>query len=112
MVTLQVFVPVQPDPLHPMKPLSGDAVAVRVTLAPCTKSWEQVAPQLMPAGELVTVPVPLPSRVTERVGDWASDWVMTKTVFPTRIRAVRRPLPVKGSTRVGYRSVPCRAPAG
>jgi hypothetical protein len=38
-------------------------VAVRVTLDPCVKGAEadrQVAKQLIPAGELLTVPVPVP----------------------------------------------------
>jgi hypothetical protein len=62
-VTMQAPVPLQ-APLHPEKvePLSG--VAVRVT----SEFWFQLAlhvvPQLIPAGELVTVPVPSPSLPT------------------------------------------------
>jgi hypothetical protein len=37
---------------------------VRVTLVPLEKSALQVAPQLIPAGALVTVPVPEPAGVT------------------------------------------------
>jgi len=63
-VTEQVPVPVH-APLQPEKvwPLAG--VAVSVTLVPEVKLAEQVAPQLMPAGKLVTVP--LPATVTLRV---------------------------------------------
>jgi len=43
------------------------AVAVKVTIVPSVYVAEQVDPQLMPAGELVTVPVPVPARLTLRV---------------------------------------------
>ena len=58
-VTIQVPVPVQ-IPLQPTKlePLAG--VAVSVTIVPSTKSVTQVVPQLIPAGALLTVPVPEP----------------------------------------------------
>ena len=39
-------------------------VAVRVTDAPVGKEWVQALPQLMPVGELVTVPLPVPSFTT------------------------------------------------
>ena len=35
-------------------------VAVRVTMVPEVNAWEQVGAQLIPAGELTTVPVPEP----------------------------------------------------
>ena len=53
-------------PDHPAKEEPGEATAVRVTGAPDGKEWEQVAPQLIAAGELVTVPEPVPALVTER----------------------------------------------
>jgi hypothetical protein len=43
------------------------AVAVKVTIVPSVYVAEHVDPQLMPAGELVTVPVPVPARLTLRV---------------------------------------------
>lgn len=66
-VTVQVFVPVQP-PDHPAKlePVAG--VAVRVTAVPALKLAEHVVPQLMPLGLLVTVPLPVPARVTLKLG--------------------------------------------
>ena len=72
-VTLQVVVPVQaPDQLAKVLPLAG--VSVNVTAVPCAKVAahvfvvelvvEAVLEQLMPAGLLVTVPVPPPAVAT------------------------------------------------
>ena len=57
-ITMQLPVPLQAPP-QPVKlqPLAG--VAVKVTGVPLEKFALQVAPQLMPAGELVTVPLPV-----------------------------------------------------
>jgi hypothetical protein len=62
-VMVHVLVPAQR--LHPAKldPLRG--VAVKVTAVPSWYVAEQVVPQLMPPGLLVTVPLPRPVRVTE-----------------------------------------------
>ena len=66
-VTVHVPVPVQPPPLQPVKvePVAGDAV--RVTAAPVVNEAEQVEPHEMPAGLLVTVPVPAPAFETVSV---------------------------------------------
>src|SRR5437899_1262843 len=66
-VTLQVPVPEQPPPLQPAKvePVAGFAVSV--TNVPLSNEAEQVTPQSIPGGLEVTVPLPEPSRVTERV---------------------------------------------
>src|SRR5207245_6577693 len=66
-VTVQVPVPAQPPPLQPVKVEPAAGAAVRVTAVPLGKLAAQVAPQLMPAGELVTVPLPVPDGVTVRV---------------------------------------------
>lgn len=65
-VTMQVPVPVH-APLQPanVDPLAGAAVSV--TGVPVAKLPEHVGPQLMPAGALVTVPLPLPAGVTVSV---------------------------------------------
>jgi hypothetical protein len=65
MVTVQAPVPVQ-APLQPAKTEPGEALWDRVTTVPCVKLAVQVPPQPMPAGLLVTVPVPLPAFATLR----------------------------------------------
>jgi hypothetical protein len=64
--TVQVPVPLQ-IPLHPANVESRLALGVSVTAAPLGKSLLQVLPQLIPEGEDVTLPVPLPSLVTVSV---------------------------------------------
>jgi hypothetical protein len=56
------------SPLHPSKTNPEFAVAVKVTTCPKANGTLQVAPQLMPAGLLVTVPVPVPTLVTVKAG--------------------------------------------
>jgi hypothetical protein len=67
MLTVQVVVlPVQsPDQLVNVDPAPG--AAVRVTDVPLLKDAEHVEPQLIPAGELVTEPEPVPASATDRV---------------------------------------------
>ena len=62
-VTVHVPVPEQPAPLQPVKVEPAAGVAVSVTTVPSLNDAEQVAPQLIPAGELVTVPEPVPAFV-------------------------------------------------
>jgi hypothetical protein len=66
-VTWQVPVPEQPPPDQPAKVEPPVGLAVSVTCAPWLNCEEQVVPQLMPAGELVTVPVPVPDLFTVSV---------------------------------------------
>ncbi len=54
-------------PLQPPKVESDAAVAVSVTMVPGLKLAEQLVLQLMPAGELVTVPLPVPVEDTIRL---------------------------------------------
>jgi hypothetical protein len=58
---------VQPVPLQPAKVDPAAALAVKMTTVPLLKVPEQVLPQFMPIGELVTVPVPVPALTSERV---------------------------------------------
>ncbi len=60
-------VPEQPPPDQPAKAEPVAGAAVSVTTVPLEKDCEQVDPQLIPAGELVTVPVPAPPLVTVSV---------------------------------------------
>ena len=66
-VTVQVPVPEQPPPLQPVKVEPTAGAAVSVTSVPLVKLAAQVAPQVMPAGLLVTVPAPVPALETVRV---------------------------------------------
>src|SRR6266508_4117326 len=65
-VTEHGSVPEQPPPRHPVKTARAAAVAVSTTLWPAGNFTEQVAPQSIPGGTVVTVPAPLPSRWTTR----------------------------------------------
>jgi hypothetical protein len=58
-VPLQAALPVQPANVEPVP-----AAAVNITGVPLAKLALHVVPQLIPAGELVTVPVPVPAFVT------------------------------------------------
>src|SRR5439155_14234150 len=66
-VTAHVPVPEQPPPVQPVKVEPAAGAAVTVTVVPLAKLAEQVAPQVIPTGELVTVPLPVPPGVTVRV---------------------------------------------
>jgi hypothetical protein len=90
-VTTQVPVPEQPPPLQPVNVDPAAGAAVRVTAVPPVKACEQVAPQEMPAGELVTVPLPVPDFDTESVkDDWTKEAV---TVVAALIVTVQAPVP-------------------
>ena len=61
--TVHVPVPVQ-APDQPANVELAPAAAVKVTDVPLAKLALHVDPQLMPAGLLVTVPVPVPASAT------------------------------------------------
>ena len=66
MVTAQVPVPAQaPDQPAKVEPATG--LAVRVTTVPLVYASVQSVPQLIPAGELVTVPEPVPVLLAVKV---------------------------------------------
>jgi hypothetical protein len=60
-------VPEQPPPLQPVKAEPALGVAVSVTAVALAKAAEHVVPQVIPAGELVTVPLPVPALLTVSV---------------------------------------------
>ena len=65
--TTQAPVPLQ-APLQPLKVEPGSGVSVSVTLVVEVLNFAvQVGPQLIPAGELETLPWPVPIRTTVRV---------------------------------------------
>ena len=66
-VTVQVLVPEQPPPLQLVKVEPAVGVAVRVTTVPLANEAEHDAPQAMPVGALVTVPLPAPLGLTVSV---------------------------------------------
>src|SRR5437867_7204944 len=66
-VTVQVPVPEQPPPLQPLNVDPAAGAAVKVTTVPLAYAAMQVAPQEMPAGLLVTVPIPGPALLTVSV---------------------------------------------
>src|SRR5213592_1808343 len=66
-VTVQAPGPEQPPPLQPLKVEPAAGAAVSVTAVPLVKLAAQVAPQVMPAGLLVTVPAPVPALETVSV---------------------------------------------
>ena len=66
MVTLHEVAPVQ-APLQPLNTWPASGVAAKLTVVPDENVFEQVAPQLIPAGTLVTVPVPVPDFATVSV---------------------------------------------
>src|SRR5207247_9299048 len=63
-VTTHVPVPEHPPPVQPVKVEPAAGVAVSVTAVPLVKLAEHVAPQVIPAGALVTLPLPVPAAVT------------------------------------------------
>jgi hypothetical protein len=67
-VTAHVGLLPQLPPVHPANDELASAVAASVTV-PAPKLALQVCPQLIPDGELVTVPVPVPARATVSTGE-------------------------------------------
>ena len=63
-VTTQVLMPAQAAELHPANADPVSATAVKVTMDALSNPAEHVPPHVIPAGRLVTVPVPDPLSVT------------------------------------------------
>ena len=65
--TVHGLVPEQPPPLQPVKVKPAAGVAVSTTAVPLANEAEHVAPQAIPLGALVTVPLPAPLGLTVNV---------------------------------------------
>jgi hypothetical protein len=74
-----------------MEPAAG--AAVKVTTVPLENEAEHLLPQAMPAGALVTVPVPLPDLVTVRLTVWSAKVAVTERA--ALIVTVQVPVPVQ-----------------
>ena len=92
-VTVQGPVPVQPPPLQPVKVEPAAGVAVKVTAVPLVKPVEQVVPHEMPAGALLTVPLPVPDCVTVSAKDDCTNVAVTDVAALTVTLHV--PVPVQ-----------------
>src|SRR5881628_3481596 len=84
-------VPEHPPPLQPVKIEPAAGAAVRVTAVPLVKLAEQVAPQVIPAGALVTVPLPVPALLT--VSAKVGSVKVTVTVVAAETVTVQVPVP-------------------
>src|SRR6266403_1714391 len=93
MVAVQVPVPEQPPPLQPVKVEPAAGVAVSVTAVPLVNEKAQVAPQEMPAGALVTVPLPAPVLLTVSEKLWSAKVAVTDCA--PLIVTVQEPVPVQ-----------------
>jgi hypothetical protein len=92
--TVQVPVPVHAPPLHPVNTEPAVAAAVRITLVPELYGAEHVAPQLMPEGTLVTVPLPAPDLVAVRVNCGAGEKVAVAATGLVPTVKLQVPVPV------------------
>jgi hypothetical protein len=107
--SVQVPVPAPAHaPLQPVKVECAAGVAVSVTLLPSSNGAVQTAPQLIPVGELVTVPLPVPLRATE-TGCWIFENVAV-AAFGASIDTVQVPVPAHAP--VQPMNVECRAGVG
>jgi len=81
-VTTQFPIPEQ-TPLHPAKIEKVAGMAVRVATVPPLKNVLQVAPQEIPAGWLVTRPVPEPSLLIPSANVWTVNVAVTVLALST-----------------------------
>src|SRR6058998_576540 len=96
-VTVQAPVPEQPPPLQPLKVEPAVGTTVSVTAVPLMKLAAQVAPQLMPAGLLVTVPAPAPAleTVSTRAGVKVTVTVVAAEIVTTHDPVPEHPPPLQ-----------------
>jgi phage tail protein X len=104
MTTEHAPVPVQ-APLQPAKAEPVVALAVSVTVTPTPKFAVQVLGQVIPAGLLVTLPLPVPANVTVRgwvgAGVWFKRMLINSSPVSTRSTS-GAPSRLKSSTATAY----------
>ena len=92
----QLPVPGQAVALHPAKVEPFAAEAVKVTVVPSMKSAVQLALQLeMPPGELLTVPLPVPTVVTVREAMFGGAVKLADTTCDEFNTMMQEPVPVQ-----------------
>src|SRR5881392_880412 len=96
-VTVQAPGPEQPPPLQPLKVEPAAGAAVSVTAVPLVKLAAQVAPQVMPAGLLVTLPAPAPAleTVSVKVGVKVAVTVVAAETVTTHDPVPEQPPPLQ-----------------
>src|SRR2546425_8145241 len=96
-VIVHVPVPEQPPPLQPVKAEPAAGLALRVTTVPLAKLAEQVAPHVIPAGLLVTVPAPVPAleTVSANVGAKVAVTVVAAESVTTHVPVPLQPPPLQ-----------------
>src|SRR5439155_4021504 len=82
-VTVHVPVPEQPPPLQPVNVEPAAGVAVNVTTVPFAYAAMHVEPHEMPAGLLVTVPIPEPMLFAVSVEAWTAKAAATVVFAPS-----------------------------
>ena len=96
--TVQVAVVPAQAPLQPAKRALAAGVAVKLTMVLLVNEVEQIPPQSMPAGELVTVPLPVPALVTVSENDGSENVAVTDRaalIATVQVDAVPVQLPVQ-----------------
>jgi hypothetical protein len=88
--TVQDPVPAQPPPLQPEKTEPVPGIAVMVIVLPTGKLAEHVGPHRIPAGRLVTLPLPAPVLLTVRATHGRSNAAVTAVAALTVTRNRRR----------------------
>ena len=101
----QLPVPVQ-APLQPLNTEPAAGAAARLTTVPELKVEEHVAPQVMPAGVLVTAPVPVPAKETPRVNSGAK---LADTDVSAESDTVQVPVPVQAEPLQPVKTNPAAA---
>jgi len=105
-VSVQVgLLPLHP-PAHPAKYEFVAAVALRVIRVPGLKLAVHVCPQLIPSGSLVTLPLPVPPRVTASTGN-----VLKAAVTETFLASVtlQTPMPLQAPDHPAKKELPAGA---